>query len=60
MISQRRNGRVEPGPGPNSTAGPQDYNEALGGGPYEGFGTEWIIPNAASVVQSPTVYRMRQ
>jgi hypothetical protein len=53
------NGRIEPGPGPNSTAEPQIYRADLGGGPYDGGAVEWQIRNAQSVVKNPIEHFFR-
>ena len=50
--------KVLPGPGPNSTAGPQPKDPSLGGGPYQGKGNEIIIPDAARTVKEKIVYPM--
>jgi hypothetical protein len=50
-------GRVQFSPNPGSIAGYQPYNAALGGGPYSGMGTEWLIPDARNTVKNP-VFRM--
>ncbi len=49
---------VLPGPGPNSTAGPQPRDSSLGGGPYQWKGNEIIIPIVSKTVKDQVVSSM--
>jgi RHS repeat-associated protein len=50
-------GNVMPGPGPNSTAGPQPADPAKGGGPYKGDGNELRVKNADTIIKNQRVTR---
>ncbi|HYC98003.1 RHS repeat-associated core domain-containing protein, partial [Brevundimonas sp.] len=55
-----RTGRVQVSGLPGSVAGPQPYNPGLGGGPYEGRGTEWRIRDPANTVTGLRVIPFRR
>lgn len=54
-MSDLFNGNVQRTGNFRSMAGPQPFDQRLGGGPYKGEGNELIIPNAAQVVINPII-----
>jgi RHS repeat-associated protein len=54
-VRDLESGKITPGPGPGSTAGPQPVDPSKGGGPYKGNGNEIRIKDAGSVVQNQRV-----
>jgi RHS repeat-associated protein len=54
-IRDLESGKITPGSGPGSTAGPQPADPSKGGGPYKGNGNEIRIRDAGSVVKNQRV-----